>query len=134
MIDIIDWTDLVPLIGPIVSELLTRWLASQPSTSRNLIQLERRWSFRKYWQQENQLYKVVDKNAELTIENCDLKKQVQELTKVTDDLSLTDWHQPNYRLNQLFNQSVFVLSRPCLFAKWIQVTGKWIHIIKGWNC
>lgn len=28
---------------------------------------------------ENQLSKVIDKNAELTIENCDLKKQVQEL-------------------------------------------------------
>lgn len=28
------------------------------------------------------MYKVVDKNAELTIENCDLKKQVQELSKV----------------------------------------------------
>ncbi|XP_046645489.1 uncharacterized protein LOC124336002 isoform X6 [Daphnia pulicaria] len=28
---------------------------------------------------ENQLSKVIDKNAELTIENCDLKKQAQEL-------------------------------------------------------
>jgi len=33
-------------------------------------------------QQENQLCKVVDKNAELTIENSDTKKQVQELFKL----------------------------------------------------
>lgn len=32
--------------------------------------------------QENQLSKVIDKNAELTIENCDLKKQAQELHQV----------------------------------------------------
>jgi len=31
---------------------------------------------------ENQLCKVVDKNAELTIENSDTKKQVQELFKL----------------------------------------------------
>ena len=32
---------------------------------------------------EHQLNKVIDKNAELTIENCDLTKQVQELRQVS---------------------------------------------------
>ena len=32
---------------------------------------------------ESQLCKVIDKNAELTIENSDLNKQVQELKQVS---------------------------------------------------